>query len=284
MTYNSVTIGNASLYLGDSFSIMPTLNVASDAVICDPPFGITQCDWDYAIPLDSFWAMLEHRTKPSANIVLFGCGKFSINLINSKHRWYCYDLVWAKSKKVGFLNANLMPMRSHESIFVFNRPGFCKTATYNPQKTLGGSKPGVKTVSHQSNVYLNVGNYTRKSDGTVHPCSVLSFKSEAGYHPTQKPLALMEFLVRSYTNERDIVIDPFMGSGSTGVACMNTGRTFIGIERKQQYFDIACQRIERAHKGNVANIASIDELGNVEKNLPMSPRLPTFYTLGIWQS
>ena len=224
-----------------------------------------------------------------ANFVLFGCGKFAVDLIHSKYRWYRYDLVWAKTKKCGFLNANLMPMRGHESILVFNRPGFCRGATYNPQKVLSGRKPKVKTRHHCGNVYRGVGEkeYLYKSDGTQHPCSVLPFESESGLHPTQKPLALMEFLVRSYTNEADIVIDPFMGSGTTGVACVNTGRTFIGVEQKREYFEIACLRIERAHGGNVRD-GSVGKgnggKGNVGEMVPKSRGVPTFYSLGYFGS
>jgi site-specific DNA-methyltransferase (adenine-specific) len=247
MKIDRVKIKDATLYCGDCFNVLPTLDVESDAVISDPPFGITDCDWDCTIPLDSFWAMIEGRTKQTANVVLFGCGKFTVDLVNSNRKWYRYDLVWQKSKKVGFLWANKMPMRSHESILVFNRPGCFRGATYNPQKTPGGKAPGIKTVNHRSSVYRDQGEYTHTSDGMIHPCSVLPFTSETGLHPTQKPLALLEFLVRSYTNENDIVIDPFMGSGTTGVACVHAGRAFIGIERKKEYFDIACERIKEAH-------------------------------------
>ncbi|MCL2710568.1 MAG: site-specific DNA-methyltransferase [Planctomycetaceae bacterium] len=249
MGTNQVNIGNATLYCGDCFSVLPKLDVEFDAVISDPPFGITDCEWDCSIPLDSFWAMVECQTKQSANFVLFGCGKFTVDLVNSKRKWYRYDLVWAKSKKCGFLNANLMPMRGHESILVFIRPGFFKAATYNPQKTPGG-KAGIKIRNHRSSVYRDKGEYTHVSDGTMHPSSVLPFNSEFGQHPTQKPLALMEFLVRSYTNEKDIVIDPFMGSGTTGIACVKAGRTFIGIERNKKYFDIACERISNFVRSN----------------------------------
>ena len=239
-------IGNATLYLGDCFDILPKLDMQADAIISDPPYGVTDCKWDNPIPLDSLWAMVEERTKQSANVVLFGCGKFSFNLINSKKRWYRYDLVWAKNKKVGFLNANLMPMRNHESILVFGRPGYLKKTAYNPQKFPGG-KAGIKITNHHSGIYDNHGAYTHVSDGTVHPSSVLSFNSEAGQHPTQKPLALMEWLVRTYTNEGDTVIDPFMGSGTTGVAAINLKRKFIGVERDKKYVDIACERIEKAY-------------------------------------
>jgi len=242
-----VKIGNATLYLGDCFSVLPKLDEVCDAVISDPPFGITNCDWDNPIPLDSFWDMMECRTKLSANFVLFGCGKFTVDLVNSKRKWYRYDLVWAKTKRCGFLNANLMPMRGHEQILVFGRPGYFRGATYNPQKTPGG-RASIKTTNHHSSVYQNKGEYTHVSDGTVHPCSVLQFNSEAGQHPTQKPVPLMEWLIRTYTNKGDTVLDPFMGSASTGVAAINTGRRFIGIERDERYFDIAYERIAKAYE------------------------------------
>ena len=259
MTTDSVRIGNATLYCGDCFSVLPTLDLESDAVISDPPFGITSCDWDVPIPLASFWNMVEDQTKLSANFVLFACGRFSVDLVNSKYRWYRYDLVWQKNRKVGFLNANLMPMRNHESILVFNRPGFCKGATYNPQKTPGGRKGVKRTKPNIHSVYSHKGCIS-VSDGMMHPCSVLPFESDLGQHPTQKPVALMEFLVRSYTNEADVVIDPFMGSGTTGVASMNTGRQFIGIEQKREYFDVACQRIEQAHVNEAAQTKQEGEL------------------------
>jgi len=247
MKTKKVTIGDCTLYCGDAFDILPKLDVKVDAVISDPPYGSTDCDWDVKIPLDSFWTMVEERVKPSASYVLFGCGKFSANLINSMYRWYRYDLIWVKSKKCGFLNANLQPMRNHESIHVFIRPGFFRKAIYNPQKTPGG-KAGIKRRNHKSSVYRDTGEYTHVSDGTRHPSSVLYFKSESGQHPTQKPVDLMEWLVRTYSHEGNIVLDPFAGSGSTGIACVNTDRAFVGIEQDPDFFHIACNRIERAYE------------------------------------
>src|SRR5215469_4414688 len=151
-----VTIGNSTLYCGDCFEILPHLLIKADAVISDPPFGITACDWDIALPFDHFWEVVECKTKPTANFVFFGCGKFTVDLVNSKRKWYRYDLVWQKSKKVGFLNANLMPMRNHESILVFVRPGFFKASTYNPQKTSGG-RVGAITRNHRSSIYQDKG-------------------------------------------------------------------------------------------------------------------------------
>ena len=138
-------------------------------------------------------------------------------------------------------------MRSHETILVFGRPNHRAAATYNPQKLPGG-RAGTKVTNHKSSVYQNKGKYTHISDGTQHPGSVLYFKNDTDPdHPTQKPVALMEWLVQSYTNKNDLVLDMFMGSGSTGVACARTGRRFIGIERDKKFFDIACQRIAEAY-------------------------------------
>jgi site-specific DNA-methyltransferase (adenine-specific) len=249
-----VTIGRATLYCGDCFDILPKLDVIADAVISDPPFGITACKWDKPIPLDTLWSLLERQTKQNANYVLFGCGMFAVELINSKSAWYRYDLVWQKNNLVGFLNANLQPLRSHEQILVFGRPGYQKSATYHAQKIPGGrTDRRVDRSRRAGTVYGACTPAVRVSDGTSHPTSVLPFGHDRGnnqqglnQHPTQKPVALMQWLVRSYANVGDVVLDPFMGSGTTGVACVCNHRHFIGIERERQYFDIACQRIEKA--------------------------------------
>ena len=194
MKTKKVEIGNTTLYCGDCFSILPKLTMKVDAVISDPPFGITSCKWDKPIPLDSLWTMLDRSTKQSANFVLFGASKFTVDLIISNRKWYRYDLIWVKSKKCGFLNANLQPMRGHEHVLVFNRPGFRRCATYNPQKTAGG-RERTTIRNHRSSVYKNKGEFTHVSDGMQHPCSVLYFASEFGKHSTQKPVALMEWLI-----------------------------------------------------------------------------------------
>jgi len=243
-----VTIGNTTLYCGDCFDILPKLDLEADAVICDPPYGTTNCKWDWSIPLDSLWTMLDHRTKQSANFVFFGCGKFTIDLIQSKYRWFRYDLIWVKTKKCGFLNANLQPMRNHESILVFGRPGYQKVAVYNPQKLPGG-RAGIRQTKRRGGVYRAVDGGEKYYDGMQHPCSVLQFKSEKnkGFHPTLKPVTLMEHLVKSYSDDNEVILDMFMGSGSTGIAAINTGRRFIGIEQNAEYFTTACKRIAEAY-------------------------------------
>jgi site-specific DNA-methyltransferase (adenine-specific) len=241
-----VTIGNTTLYLGDCFKVLPKLGMKFDTVISDPPFGLTNCPWDNAIPLDKFWEMLDHCTKQNATFVLFGCGGFTVDLINSKRNWYRYDMVWVKSKKCGHLNANLMPMRNHEQILVFGRPGFKKQTIYIPQKTLGG-RVGIITRNHKSSIYRDTGECVHTSDGTVHPSSVLTFASERGQHPTQKPVDLTERLVRTYSDEGGTVLDCFMGSGSTAIACVRAGRAFIGIEQDREYFNLAVERVKKAY-------------------------------------
>jgi len=269
MKTDKVTIGNATLYIGDCFDILKELDTVADAVISDPPFGITHCDWDKVPHFDTMWKLFDAATKPTANFVLFGCGKFSIDLINSMRKWYRYDLIWEKNNKVGFANANLMPLRNHEQILLFGRPGFIKAAIYNPQKN--PAKNCRRHISNRSStVYGKIENYFYESNGMQHPCSVLFFNSDKdkfkALHPTLKPVPLMQFLVLSYTNIGNIVLDPYMGSGTTGVACVQVGRHFIGVEKNRKYFDIACQRIEKAvaeHQNQFPEVREMSETGKL---------------------
>ncbi|MCL2745236.1 MAG: site-specific DNA-methyltransferase, partial [Planctomycetaceae bacterium] len=245
----SITIGNCTLYHGDCFEILPRLDIAADAVISDPPYNSTACDWDVYIPLAHFWDIVSAKSKAAANYVFFAAGRFMFDLAASKYKWYRYDLVWAKNNKCGFLNANKQPMRQHENILVFGCPGAGKK--YNPQKTAGGrvyAGKEKKVVSRVGTCYPTRVWTQTGSDGYIHPGSVLQIKNENDYHPTQKPLALMQWLIKSYSSENDTVIDPFMGSGSTGVACAASGRKFIGIEKEKKYFDIACKRIKEEYE------------------------------------
>jgi site-specific DNA-methyltransferase (adenine-specific) len=245
-----VQLGNCELYHGDCFDILPKLQQRADSVITDPPYNMTNCEWDTFIPLSHFWNMITPKTKPAANYIFFASNRFAVDLANSKYQWYRYDLVWAKNNKVGFLNANKQPMRNHESILIFGQPGMKNNATYNPIKTQSGN-PYTRKRNLKASIYP-ARCYTTVSDGTQYPCSVLRYKSDkdtnGGLHPTLKPLELMEFLVCSYSNKNDLIIDPFMGSGTTGIACVKHGRKFIGIEKEKQYFDTAVKRIKEAIK------------------------------------
>jgi DNA modification methylase len=222
-----ITIGNCELYLGDCLEILPQLDIVADAIITDPPYGITNHSWDQPPALDQMWRLFESKTKQNANFVMFSCGGFTIDLINARRNWFRYDLCWAKSNRTGFLNSGLQPLRAHENILVFGRPGFQKAATYNPIKA------------------------------TTLPISVLAFDRDAKrpeqcLHPTMKPLRLTGYLPHLYSNENDLVIDPFMGSGTTGDAALRLNRRFIGIEREEKFFDIACRRIAEAHQRKFA--------------------------------
>ena len=219
-----------------------------DCIICDPPFQTTDCDWDIRLPMEEMWLQFNRVTKQNAAIVLFSQLPFAVDLINANRKMFRYEWVWEKSKAVGFLNANKMPLRAHENILVFYR----QLPTYNPQFSTG--KPYVMNhKDRQRGVYRPAQGKITVNDGTkYYPRDVLKVnsvngsKAEPRYHPTQKPVTLMEFLIKTYTNKWETVLDATMGSGTTGVACMTTGRKFIGFETNEKFFAISRARIEAA--------------------------------------
>ena len=228
------------LYNDDCLKVLPTITDKSiDLVLTDPPYGTTACKWDSIIPLDKLWIELKRIGKKNTAFVFTSSQPFTTTLINSNFNEFRYDLVWCKNQGTGFYNANRMPLRSHEDILVFYK----KLPVYNPQKTDG--KPYKQKRGSASDVYRGKDLYITESDGKRFPLSWNLFKKDKDkLHPTQKPVALLEYLIKTYTNENDTVLDFTMGSGSTGVACKNLNRKFIGIEKDKQYFDIAKQRIE----------------------------------------
>lgn len=227
------------LLQGDCLELMKDIPDGSvDMILCDLPYGITKCKWDSVIPFDVLWERYSRVIKDNGAICLFSQMPFSAMLVSSNLQMYRYEWIWKKSNSTGFLNANKMPLKTHESINVFYK----KLPTYNPQFTQG--KPYKATCSSQTANYGEFYKITTVSDGRRYPIDVLEFNSETGLHPTQKPVALLEYLIKTYTNERDTVMDNCMGSGSTGVACKNLNRNFIGIELDKNYFDIAKERIE----------------------------------------
>lgn len=227
-----------TLYHGDCLDIMPELAPQSiDAIIADIPYGTTACKWDVIIPFDKMWSNLERLIKPNGAIVLFGSEPFSSLLRTSKLDWYKYDCYWKKSKPVNHINAHHQPMRYIETISVFYK-GKC---TFNRTK----KKVSIITTSTTKNTVFgaSINNYTREVTYDA-KFDLLNFNGDRNkLHPTQKPVELMEYLIRTYTNEGETVLDFTMGSGTTGVAARNTGRSFIGIEKEQKYFDIAQARI-----------------------------------------
>ena len=247
------------LYNGDCLEIMDKLieqGIKVDAIITDPPYGTTACKWDSVIPFDEMWKRLNKLIKDNGAIVLFGSEPFSSLLRISNLKKYRYDWIWKKSYSTGFMNANKMPLKNTENVMVF----YNKLPTYNPQGVIEVNKIKTRKKDKSSTVYndmgLKEGKYTQKF--TNYPNHIIeTFKKEKTVHPTQKPIALLEYLVKTYTNENETVLDFTMGSGSTGVACVNTNRKFIGIELDEKYFEIAKGRIEEA-QNNKINIKEIE--------------------------
>lgn len=236
------------LYLGDCLEVMPTLPAASvDLILCDLPYGTTQCPWDAVIPFEALWQEYGRIGKPSAAFVLTAAQPFTSALIASNYLWFKYSWVWNKVLPRGHLNAKKQPMRVHEDI-----PVFCRTpTTYNPQKTIGHKRKVARTKYDKSGdgsqVYGAEQRDTFYDSDERYPTTLITYSTanqQNKVHPTQKPVALMDYLIRTYTNEGDTVLDNCMGSGTTGVACKNTGRNFIGIERDPAYFEIARKRVE----------------------------------------
>jgi DNA modification methylase len=223
---------------GDCLEILPSLPSGSvDMVLCDLPYGTTQNKWDSIIPLDKLWA--EYRRICRGAIVLTAAQPFTSALVMSALDIFKYQWVWDKSQVTGFLNAKKQPLRRHEDVLVF----YEKQPTYNPQFTDG--KPYAISRSHATSNYGSQVDNTTESDGRRYPTSILPIPQPRikGGHTTQKPVALMEYLIRTYTNEGETVLDNTMGSGTCGVAVRKTGRNFIGIERDPAYFAIASARI-----------------------------------------
>ena len=242
------------LYKGDCLEVMKTIEDNSiDAIITDPPYGTTACKWDSVIPFEPMWEQLNRIIKPNGAIVLFGSEPFSSALRMSNIKNYKYDWVWKKAKPTGFSHSKNMPLKDFELISVFSQGSIGHSnliknrMEYNPQgvfeceRKIKRNKKGFE------------GNMERKSQTNEYigklsgfPKMVLEFNNviyNKTSHPTQKPVALMEYLIKTYTNENELVLDFTMGSGSTGVACKNLNRNFIGIEQDNNYFEIAKKRI-----------------------------------------
>ena len=212
-----------------------------DMILCDLPYGTTHNKWDNVIPMESLWEQYNRIIKDHGAIVLFSQMPFGASLIMSNPKMFRYEWIWEKNQAVGFLNAKKMPLRKHENILVFYK----HLPTYNPQGLIKLDEP----IQEAGSANRNGKNYgvADKSFIRTHknyPTDIITFSKDSGYHPTQKPVDLLEYLIKTYTNEGDTVLDNCMGSGSTGVACVNTNRDFIGMELNEEYFKIACERIE----------------------------------------
>jgi site-specific DNA-methyltransferase (adenine-specific) len=241
-----------NLYNEDCFNIFPKIEDKSiDLFVLDLPYAnkkfgnCTACAWDTPIDLEKMWKEIKRIMKPNATIIHFCNTKFGFALIESNPKWFRYDLIWKKSRKVGFLSANKMPLRQHENIYIFKD----NQGTYNPQKTEG--KPYKHGADNNPN---NVYGIT-KEKGTIiktdrHPTSIIDNtilkynNPHKTIHRTEKPVGLLEYLIKTYSNEGDLIMDFTMGSGSCGVACYNTKRKFIGVEMDKDIYQLTKNRIE----------------------------------------
>ena len=238
---------------GDCLELMKNIPDKSvDMILCDLPYGVlnrknSAAKWDSVLPLETLWFQYKRISKSNAAIVLFGSGMFTADLMQSNRKMWRYNLIWKKGDRTsGFLNANKMPLRNHEDLCVF----YSKLPIYHPQMEKCSPDKRNHSRGNLNNPVKNqcYGNFTPTPTiirDEKYPKSILNFQPEHKdfLHPTQKPVALLEYLIRTYTNEGETVLDNCMGSGSTGVACVNTGRNFIGIELDSGYFEIAKKRI-----------------------------------------
>ena len=243
----SSTFGNVTLFHGDCIEAMAGMPDRSvDCVICDLPYGSTACPWDVVIPFEQLWAQYDRIVKPKGNVVLFGAGLFAYRMALSNERKFRYEMIWKKSKCGSPFTAKYMPLKKHENILVFGDAA----SYYDPQMTEGEPYHRKWTPNRNNNLKYGIKGVATDNKGTRHPTTVLDFpqkwRRQDQVHPTQKPVELMEWLVRSYCPEGGVVLDNCMGSGTTGVACVNTGRRFVGIEMDEKYFSLASERIKAA--------------------------------------
>ena len=222
-----------------------------DAIICDLPYGTTANKWDSVIPFDKLWEQYKRVIKRTGAIVLFSQQPFTSALVMSNPSMFKYEWIWEKEGGTGFLNANFAPLKIHENICVFSFGAAAPTnnienrIVYNPQYTKGSPYKHKQRGGVISPNYSAVGAYTNINEGTRHPIDIIKFPRDSdSFHPTQKPVDLLRYLIRTYSNEGDTILDNCMGSGTTAVACIREKRHFIGFELNKDYFDKACKRID----------------------------------------
>lgn len=231
---------------GDCLELMKTIPDKSvDMVLTDVPYGTTTCKWDVVIPFEPMWEQLKRITKDNGAICLFGSEPFSSHLRLSNLKMFKYDWIYQKSHAVGFLNCKKKPLNQHEIISVFNAKNYYPQLQDKPKENI--IPTNIKPRLTDSYGKFNAGDTRTIPIDKAYPKSVIKFnRDRQKFHPTQKPVALMEYLIKTYSNEGETVLDFTMGSGTTGVACKNLNRKFIGIEKDDKYFEIAKQRIENA--------------------------------------
>lgn len=235
------------LYHGDCLELLPHVPAGSvDMILTDLPYGVTDCAWDKKLPIEPLFKEFRRVLKQGGCMALTATQPFATDLINAGRDIFRYDIIWDKVAPVGFLNANKMPLRRHELVLVF----YDRLPTYNPQFGMG--RPYSKSSSRKTKpgVYRTItAKTTAKNDGRRYPTSILEIPRETGkgklFHSTQKPVALFELLIRTYTQPGELVLDACLGSGTTALACVRSGRRYIGIEKERQYIEVTKRRIER---------------------------------------
>jgi site-specific DNA-methyltransferase (adenine-specific) len=252
---NKEIINNIELYNADCFDVMPMIADKSiDCIIADLPYGTIACKWDSILPFDKLWEQYKRIIKDNGAIVLFGSQPFTSALIMSNIKMFRHQWQWLKNKPTGCFNAKYMPMKSNEDVIVFgikkvNYYAIMVKRTekeYKESLRIKDSKSwGNNIHNHRNNLIIRK---SKEEQWYKYPTNILKIKKDDKrnnkQHPTQKPVALLEYLIKTYTNENELILDNTMGSGTTGVACQNTNRKFIGIEKETNYFDIAVKRIK----------------------------------------
>lgn len=235
-----------NLMHGDCLDRMKEVETGTvDMILCDLPYGTTCCSWDAVIPFEPLWEQYKRVIKENGAIVLFAAQPFTAVLAASNLDMFRYEWIYEKPNATGFMNANKQPMRAHENVLVFYK----SQPTYNPIKTTGHQRQKSRRKDIGSECYGKTLKLNEYDSTERYPRSVQIFSSDkqkSNFHPTQKPVSLCEYLIRTYTNEGETVLDNTMGSGTTGVACVNIGRVFIGIEQELKYYEIAQERIAQA--------------------------------------
>jgi DNA modification methylase len=242
--YCKTDVMRSVLVHADCFDVFPYIEDKSvNLILCDLPYGTTACKWDSVLPFDKLWKEYERIITDNGAIVLFGSQPFTSSLIMSNPKMFKYEIIWEKTRPTGFFTAKKMVMKIHENILVFYR----KQCTYNPIMTEADPSKidKRKTLNPTFNPYLNVTKERVKDTGFRYPTSISKFNSisQKGQHPTQKPIELIKMLVKTYSNEDDVVMDNCMGSNTTGLACKELNRQYIGIEKDKNYYDVSVSRV-----------------------------------------
>ena len=243
--------GKKEILLGDCLELMKDIpNGSIDMILCDLPYGTTACKWDTIIPFDKLWEQYERIIKPNGAIVLTASQPFTSALVMSNLKMFKYEIIWEKSKHSNFALVNRQHLKTHENILIFSKGKY----TYNKQMEVrvnkNRQKYAINTTNRKSDgIYGEIkGQIKFNSQDLKSPQSIQYFVSERGLHPTQKPVALFEYLIKTYTNEGDLVLDNCAGSGTTAIACLKTKRQFIVMEKEQEYYDIILKRVADFNK------------------------------------